>query len=380
MHLLRKQLSAAVAAILLLPMTSCVHAPAATEVDMSKPLAGTPAIDRPLGETLHPDEVAAADAIAAAIDAQIRRRYAPGHARRDAHPKAHGCVRAELQVLDTLPPALAQGIFVPGQRYSAWMRLSNGASDPDRSDAKPDARGLALKVMGVPGRKLLADEADAGTQDIIFINHPVFFANDPNRYVAMVKAAGGEGMLGKLGIPLALGMRGALIAFQTTRHKMSNPLHGQYFTMVPYALGAGPERQAVKYSIRPCVVQPVRMPDKPGPDFLRAAMRDTLAAGDACMELLVQPRTSDAMSVEDSMTEWDAARAPFIPVATIRIPRQVFDTPEQDAFCENLSFTPWHSLPEHRPLGVTNRIRRVVYEHVSRLRHEMNGAPRVEPE
>ena len=31
-------------------------------------------------------------------------------------------------------------------------------------------------------------------------------------------------------------------------------------------------------------------------------------------------------------------------------------------------------------LGVTNRIRRVVYERISRLRHEMNSTPRVEPE
>ncbi len=369
-----------VAAALLLPVTSCVHAPAIHEVDMSKPRAKAPAIDRLLGEALHPGEVAAADAIAAALDAGIRLRYAPGSARRDAHPKAHGCVRAELRVLDDLPPALAHGIFVPGKRYAAWMRFSNGASDPDQPDTAPDARGLALKVMGVPGKKLLAGEADAGTQDFIFINHPVFFANDPQRYLALVKAASGEGLLGKLGIPLALGVRGALIAFQTTRNPMSNPLHGQYFTMVPYALGKGPKRQAVKYSIRPCVAKPVRLPKNPGPDFLRAAMRRTLKAGDFCMELLVQPRTSDDMSVEDSMTEWDPVQAPFIPVATIHIPKQAFDTPARHAFCENLSFTPWHSLPEHRPLGVTNRIRRVVYERISRLRHEMNDAPRVEPE
>lgn len=371
---------AAMAALLLLPATACVHAPASFEVVMPKPRATVPAIDRQLGEVLHPDERAAADAIAAAIDAEVRRRFPPGGARRDAHPKAHGCVRAELRVLDTLPPPLAQGIFVPGKRYSAWVRFSNGSSDPDRSDAKPDARGLALKVMGVPGRKLLADEADAGTQDFIFINHPVFFANDPQRYLALVKAANGEGLLGKLGIPLALGLRGAMIAFQTTRNPMSNPLHGQYFTMVPFALGTGPRRQAVKYSIRPCEAKSVRMPKNPGPNFLRAAMARTLKTGDACMELLVQVRTSDEMSVEDSMTEWDPTQAPFVPVATLHIPKQTFDSPARHEFCENLSFTPWHSLPEHRPLGVTNRIRRIVYERISRLRHEMNGAPRVEPE
>ena len=75
---------------------------------------------------------------------------------------------------------------------------------------------------------------------------------------------------------------------------------------------------------------------------------NTLCKIISLLELLVQPRTSDDMSVEDSMTEWDPVQAPFIPVATIHIPKQAFDTPERRAFGENLSFTPWHSLPEHR--------------------------------
>ena len=85
------------------------------------------------------------------------------------------------------------------------------------------------------------------------------------------------------------------------------------------------------------------------------------------------------MSVEDSRIEWTELDAPFVKVATITIPRQVFSTPAQDAFGEHLSFTPWHALPEHRPLGGMNRVRRDVYEAVSVLRHELNGAERREP-
>ena len=51
------------------------------------------------------------------------------------------------------------------------------------------------------------------------------------------------------------------------------------------------------------------MPDKPRHDFLRDALRNTLQSGDACMEFLVQPRTSNSMDVEDSMTEWKEAQA-----------------------------------------------------------------------
>jgi hypothetical protein len=60
-------------------------------------------------------------------------------------------------------------------------------------------------------------------------------------------------------------------------------------------------------------------------------------------------------------------------------PKQIFDTVEQNAFCENLSFTPWHALPEHKPLGVTNRLRKIIYQHISGLRHQMNGTTPQEP-
>ena len=49
------------------------------------------------------------------------------------------------------------------------------------------------------------------------------------------------------------------------------------------------------------------------------------------------------------------------------------------ALAEQISYTPWHALPEHAPLGGVNRVRRVVYESISRLRHELNGVPRREP-
>jgi hypothetical protein len=92
--------------------------------------------------------------------------------------------------------------------------------------------------------------------------------------------------------------------------------------------------------------------NKPGHDLLRDVLRNTLQKGDACMELLVQPRTSSSMDVEDSMTEWKEAQAPFYQVATIRIPEQVLTLPIKMSF-EKLSFSPWHALPEHKPLGVT---------------------------
>ena len=338
-----------------------------------------PGVDAALGEHFYPNEEVSAKQIAVSIENSLRQQYGPGSARRDAHPKAHGCVKAQVHVVDDLPNALAKGIFIPGQTYQSWIRFSNGSADSTRADIKRDARGMAIKILGVPGKKLLENDLDATTQDFIMINHPVFFATDPNRYLSFMRDANSTHFYRKLLIPFDLGVRGTLIALATRSSKIANPVQTRYWSMVPYQLGIDSNRTAVKYSARPCSATADPFPEHPGHDFLRGALRDTLRAGDACMEFLVQPRTLDSMDVEDSRTEWKETQAPFVTVATIRIPNQIFDTAEQNAFCENLSFTPWHALPEHKPLGVTNRLRKIIYQHISQLRHQMNGIRPQEP-
>ena len=102
--------------------------------------------------------------------------------------------------------------------------------------------------------------------------------------------------------------------------------------------------------------------------------RATSAAEEACFEFEVQVRTNPiTMPIEDPTIEWDEHDAPFVQVARVTIPIQ---RPEQGEACEILSYTPWHSLPEHRPLGGISRVRLDVYREVSKLRHELNGQTR----
>ena len=101
---------------------------------------------------------------------------------------------------------------------------------------------------------------------------------------------------------------------------------------------------------------------------------------DACFTFTVQPQTDPVtMPVEDPTIVWDEIKAPFIEVATIRIPKQQFDSEAQQTFCENLSYTPWHALEEHRPVGQINEIRKAVYLASSDVRHKTNNAPQSEP-
>ncbi|QRQ12306.1 catalase family protein [Acinetobacter pittii] len=338
-----------------------------------------PEIDTGLGEKLQPNEELIADHIAQVIEKSIREQYTAGNALRDAHPKAHGCVRADFHVSKNIPAQFAKGMFIPDRSYQAWIRFSNASNDASNADIKKDARGIAIKILGVSGQKILESEKQATTQDFIMINHPVFFANDAKRYLSFMNDVNSHNMIRKLHIPFALGFKGTMNALGARNSQIANPLYARYWSMVPYQLGLGNDRQAVKYSVRACSMQPNNLPKNPSHDFLREALKKTLQSTDACMEFLIQPRTSNQMLVEDSMTEWNEKAALFYQVATIHIPKQDFDTPEQNKFCENLSFTPWHALPEHKPLGAVNRMRKVIYENISRVRHDMNSALRQEP-
>ncbi len=336
-----------------------------------------------LGEQLQPEEIESAQAIAEIIGQTLRRKYSDGSVRRDAHPKAHGCVRADFTVPQDLKLRFAKGVFQPGQTYPAWIRFSNGDENPNRADGEGDGRGMAIKLMDVKGDFIDAASAADGTHDFIMISHPVFLLDSPNDYVSLIRAVNAEGFFAGLLKPvkaaLALGITGLRNTSATTSLKIDNPLNTRYWSMTPYGLGTGEGQEAVKFLARPCTQRPHDVPDDPDPNFLRAAMQDTLNRGPACMEFLMQPRTSPAMSVEDTQTEWEEAEAPFYTVARITIPKQVFDTKAQHEFCENLSFNPWHALKAHKPLGAVNRMRKAVYKAISGLRHEMNDAPSAEP-
>jgi hypothetical protein len=337
-------------------------------------------IDPELGESLQSREREIAEQISAFIARGVQEQFSKegAPARRDVHSRAHGCLRAEFKVEESLPPHLAQGVFVPGAAYSAWIRFSNGNPNLQRPDAKGDARAMAIKLLGVPGDKILPSERDAMTQDFILLNSPIFMAYDAAGYLSFLERQNSPNPIARFFAPLALGIKGALIGLKMLASRIGNPLATRYWSTVPFQLGDGPHKQAVKFSAVPhAPAQPV--PIRPARRFLREAMIASLHVRDATFDFLVQPRTSPSMSVEDSRVEWSEADAPFYKVATITIPKQDFANSARDGFAETLAFNPWHALPQHRPIGSINRTRRVVYETTSALRRRLNGVPPQEP-
>src|SRR5438477_6210691 len=106
-----------------------------------------------------------------------------GTALRDAHAKGYGLARGEVEILDRIPPAYAQGIYRKPGRHEALLRFSNGSAHTGPDVRLGNAIGVGLKILGIDGPTLLDDEPESGTFDYAMINHPTFFANTVEHYV-----------------------------------------------------------------------------------------------------------------------------------------------------------------------------------------------------
>ena len=115
-------------------------------------------------------------------------------------------------------------------------------------------------------------------------------------------------------------------------------------------------------------------------NYLRENMIKTLDRKDVEFDLLIQIQTDPfRMPIENAAVLWPEKLSPFIPAATVHIPKQQFDSEAQFAFAKRLKMNPWHCLPEHRPLGNQNRARLRMYYELSQFRQEMNTTTHLEP-
>lgn len=312
--------------------------------------------------------------IVAEMGAYMRSHYRPGTFERAGNTKTHGVVRGEFIVRDDLPAELRHGVFAEPRTFRAWVRFGGPgpASPPDIDDV--GVLSIGIKLMGVPGPKLLDDEHS--TQDFTGISTPTFTTPDVKENAKLQAAIGRGTPLFYFINPFDSHFLDGVMNGLWSRTQTS-PLETRYWGCVPYLLGEG---RAIQYSVRPRSKARSRVPLRPPDNYLREAMAATLARQDVELDFLVQVQTDPhRMPVENASVRWPERLSPAVPVATLRLPRQKFDSPAQLAFANNLSLNPWHCVPDHRPLGNQNRARRRIYQELSRLRQSMNGSPHIEP-
>ncbi|VEF10070.1 catalase [Pseudomonas fluorescens] len=299
---------------------------------------------------------------------------------RDAHAKAHGCLKAEVQVLPELASSLRQGVFSePGKTWQAMIRLSNGNAYP-QFDSIRDARGMAIKLLDVPGKQLLSDRAQRREQDFVMFSHPNFFVSDVAEYRQNVAAqADGERIMAFFPDwdPRSWQVRHLFIALATLSPPPDSPTGTTYFSVSPYKFGETNAKFRVAPAPENCPAYAVPKQNHALPNFLRTALNQQLSTDrvPACFVLQIQRQDAHKyMPIEDTSIEWREQDSPFETVARITLPPQDFDTPALNIACDNLSFNPWFGVEAHRPIGGINRLRKAVYEAVSDYRHSQNAS------
>ena len=342
------------------------------------------------------------------LKTKMEQAYSPNALRRDAHPKHHGIIKAEFIIEENLPEALQVGIFKqglgrPNRSFPAWIRFSN-ASNRVHHDKEKDMIGFAIKLMGVQGDKILnidkepyftdaltndsSFEEEKYTQDFVFMSHPVFLVPHIKDFKKLITAAFGNNSIIKFFFnPFDSHLRTLWILLTMNKHHTS-PLDNRYWSNSAFLFGeeqlntdSTEDKRAVKYALLPTSKTRSKMPKKKTENYLKEAMKEHLAKEEASFDFMIQFQTDAVkMPIEDTSVDWPEALSPLIKVATIKIPKQTFDSAEQMVFAENSYFAAWHSLPEHRPLGNINRARRFAYDQLSKFRLKRNKLPRVEPD
>lgn len=317
-----------------------------------------PTVPHPL-ERVPDGEAEMIERVAALQTAIMKSRQDPR--KRGQHPRQQALVRGAFEIADQVPEALRAGIFAQPRRFDALVRLSTGPM-PKESDPNPHA--AAIKLLDVPG-------APDGTQDFIMLDQPTFFIRDVAEYVSFFDAAQTDPAAASYfkTRPREFGLN---LTFNVV---IGSHLERQYWSEVPIAMGGG----AARLTLIPDMANVSGAPPVTTPNGLRDALEEHFVRNrrPAKYHFAAQTFVDEATTpIEDATSVWPT---PFEIIATLTLPAQDFTAPEQFEFAEHLAFTPWHCMPEHRPLGGIQRCRRRVYEESSRLRHSLTNVAAREP-
>ena len=315
-----------------------------------------------------------------------------GHALRSVHAKSHGLLRGELRVLTGLPPTLAQGMFATPMVYPLVMRLSTIPGDL-LHDSVSTPRGMAIKVVGVEGARLPGSEGQV-TQDFVLLNSPRFAAPNGKSFLKSLKllasttdkapglkkmfsavARGAEKVIESVGVESAtlksIGGHPETHIVGETFYAQVPMLHGPYMAklaVVPLSPGM-------------LLLKNTRLDLRDKPNGLRDAVIDFFSSHSAEWEVRVQLCTDiNTMPIEDASAAWPEEISAYRPVARITVAPQAARSEARSAVVDGTySFSPWHGLAAHRPLGAIMRLRKAAYEMSAQFRASHNRQVIQEP-
>jgi hypothetical protein len=298
-----------------------------------------------------------------------------------------------------VPAAYAKGVYAEPGHHGALLRFSSSSGHMGADVQLGAGQGLAIKLFDVDGPKLVDDEPDSTTFDLVLKNNPIFIANTARHYLfieeiadnAAEYLAGGKAGYRDLLTDLLTG-KGTLeqsewaweelFAFVrvATQTPVSNPLLTTFWTMAAVRHGdyvakirVAPAAESATHAIHR------ELDLTSGPDVFRATLVDELQARAFDFDLQVQLCTDlDKMPVNDATVEWPEKLSPFVTVGRVHLPRQDISGPENFERGDALAFNQWRVTAEHRPLGEIMDVRRI-YSASAKVRRTFNHQPQTEP-
>lgn len=354
---------------------------------MSEPVIYTPDLEHSIE-----DEAEVAADLREALLSISKKTEADGfHGLRSVHAKSHALLTGELEVDSNLPPHLAQGLFGYAKTYPVVMRFSTTPGDI-LPDSVSTPRGLAIKIVGVQGARLPDSENDV-TQDFVMVNGPAFQTSNAKAFLNSLKLLAvttdkAEGAK----VALSAVMRGTEKVIESFGGKSgtirgmggepaSHPLGETYYTGVPILYG----RYMAKLSVVPVSEDLTMLTDQHidvghSKTAIRDAMIEHFDVYGGEWEVRIQLCTDlEAMPIEDAAKVWPEEISPYLTVARLRVKPQTAWSEERSQVIDAMSFSPWHGLAAHRPLGSIMRLRKSAYEASSRFRAEHTGVSIAEP-
>ncbi len=319
------------------------------------------------------------------------------HAYRPVHAKSHGVLVGELKVLPALPEHLAQGLFAQSRSYPVILRFSTNPGDL-LADNVSSPRAIAIKVLNAEGEKI-PNHADNLTQDFVCVNAKAFSAPDPAGFLEQIKLFD-KNLETPEGVKHAVSVAArATNAVLKAVHLPSATLEGigapathilgeTFTTVAPIRYGDYVSKLAVvPYSENLTKLTGTSI--DLGADYnalellIQKFFRHETATWDVCVQLALaedRPVEKQDFPVEKADTPWPEEKSPWQAVARITVtPQESYSDARQLFVDEQLSFSPWHALAAHQPLGGIMRSRLKAYEEARKYRAQRNARTIVEP-
>ena len=293
------------------------------------------------------------------------------HAYRPVHAKSHGVLVGALEVLPNLPEHLAQGLFSTPATYPVILRLSTNPGDL-LADNVSSPRGFAVKVLGVSG-ETVPNHVGNSTQDFVCVNADVFGAPDPAGFLNQIKLLDKTLLLPeevKHAVSLSARATNAVLGVvgihSGTLENIGAPavhILGESFTTIaPLRFGSYIAKIGIapgSDSLRKLTGQSIDL----GADYnaledlIKRFFRHETAVWDVKVQLALTPdpgkdKKHDDFPIEDASHRWPPEKSPWQPIARLTVaPQETYSDDRQRFADEQLSFSPWHALAAHQPLG-----------------------------